>query len=1067
MSDVRQLWFESHLLTDPTGRAARRRCDALGADRHSAILGMGDRLAQFSAAAAQQFYRVAASGYETFGPEFELWVDLGMGLAEGEPSMREATVAYFSVPPEVAGRVGLHGMLQWTDLIRRIAHASRKLAAIFAESTAALVTDIDMPILEAWVDEGLRLHGKYGWHGEFLAQAFIAAAPSALPLLSRPHFPLWAGLGAALRRVMKETDFYRSLPSLIRPWSDEEKTAYLQTCLALAVDAPKIGAAFYLNGPESMRSLPADLRTPLLRACARTARPAPTALGELIPVLGAIVHSLPAVSRLAAIDLTVAVADRFPVGVPSLLRSLPKAFEEAPSEGVRRWVERGLDLAATNLQTALAFFALESRTSLKVLHASSTGAALEDVQGFLRKFVQMLSGQPVVVRSTSSFRLRPALEEFPAENEVALPLRIDCLSTYEENERLFRLLGAILAGRREFGTYDASPGKPDPEAPPGSALSLYLNDEERPALVEELFRFADGFRVACRVMAAYPGLTAEFRWAAIELLQLWTQSVEPGNDLVFDCLLAAAVLDTRDCPALPEWLDKLGMVIIPCLAPLAFPSASAADALTVAERLAMLLLESGVQHRVHPDQFEFGGLLLEKAAADALIDPYLDEEDDTPFSAEAPHVAPAPTTDDANEAPEDVRLQLDPDADDAEHGARPMSIEELRQLLESGVDLKITQGHAEDIDGIGLYISDLLGKLPAEQIEELRRLLGDGESTSKRTVRRWLDNRADRPVFLYDEWDYHIADYRPRWCKLLEIGLEGDSGVFFNQTLIEYADVIPEIRRQFQRIRPEMYRVVRGLEDGEDFDLNAVVNARVETRARRSPSPKLYVARKREERDVATLFLLDMSASTDEPLVRPLVSTMDGEPAPKRRGFHPSQSRRIIDVTKEALVIMAEALEEIGDAYAIYGFSGHGRDNVEFYLAKSFGEQLTTAVKSRIGGIEPKRSTRMGTALRHAIEKMATVNSASKYLILLSDGFPQDFDYGQDRRSNVYGIRDTTMALREAEAAGITPFCITVDKAGHDYLREMCDASRYMVIEDISALPSELPKIYQRVVRTS
>jgi nitric oxide reductase activation protein len=89
----------------------------------------------------------------------------------------------------------------------------------------------------------------------------------------------------------------------------------------------------------------------------------------------------------------------------------------------------------------------------------------------------------------------------------------------------------------------------------------------------------------------------------------------------------------------------------------------------------------------------------------------------------------------------------------------------------------------------------------------------------------------------------------------------------------------------------------------------------------------------------------------------------------------------------------------------------------------------------------------MGAALRHATEKMAGITARSRHMILLSDGFPQDFDYGQDRRSNLYGLRDTTIALREAEAAGIVPFCITVDKSGHDYLREMCDESRYMVIE--------------------
>jgi len=216
------------------------------------------------------------------------------------------------------------------------------------------------------------------------------------------------------------------------------------------------------------------------------------------------------------------------------------------------------------------------------------------------------------------------------------------------------------------------------------------------------------------------------------------------------------------------------------------------------------------------------------------------------------------------------------------------------------------------------------------------------------------------------------------------------------------------------------------------------------------------VARTREERDVATLFLIDMSASTDEPL--------PADPSPQGGGLPLSTARRIIDVTKEALVIMAEALEEIGDAYAIYGFSGHGRQNVEFYLVKSFNESLSAVVKGRIGALEPKRSTRMGTALRHATEKMAGIGSRARHIILLSDGFPQDFDYGQDRRSNVYGLRDTTVALRECEAAGITPFCITVDKGGHDYLREMCDGSRYMVIEDIGALPRELPKIYQRVV---
>ena len=117
--------------------------------------------------------------------------------------------------------------------------------------------------------------------------------------------------------------------------------------------------------------------------------------------------------------------------------------------------------------------------------------------------------------------------------------------------------------------------------------------------------------------------------------------------------------------------------------------------------------------------------------------------------------------------------------------------------------------------------------------------------------------------------------------------------------------------------------------------------------------------------------------------------------------------------------------------------------------------------------IQPRGSTRMGTALRHAIGKMRDVRAPNRYLMLISDGFPQDLDYGDDRRSHAYGIGDTAVALREVESAGIKPFCITVDVAGHDYLRRMSDPLRYMIIENVEDLPRQLPKIYQRLVRAA
>lgn len=297
--------------------------------------------------------------------------------------------------------------------------------------------------------------------------------------------------------------------------------------------------------------------------------------------------------------------------------------------------------------------------------------------------------------------------------------------------------------------------------------------------------------------------------------------------------------------------------------------------------------------------------------------------------------------------------------------------------------------------------------------------------------------------YVYDEWDFGIEDYRPHWCELREVPLPSDEGAFFSRTVARYADLIPDIKREFQHLRPRMYRQVKGLEDGEDVDLNAVVNARVDRHIGLSPSTKLYMARQLVERDVAVLFLVDVSASTAAPLPD-------------------SRDRYVLDLMKEAMVLLSVALEELGDAYAVYGFSSNGRYDVEAYPVKTFAESLSSEVQGHIGGLTARGSTRMGTAVRHATRRLKEVASRAKLLVLLSDGYPEDAGYGKAVIPPLYGLRDAMMAFREAERSGITPFCLTIDKTGHDYLRGMCPASRYMVIEDVLSLPTELPKIYQR-----
>ena len=160
---------------------------------------------------------------------------------------------------------------------------------------------------------------------------------------------------------------------------------------------------------------------------------------------------------------------------------------------------------------------------------------------------------------------------------------------------------------------------------------------------------------------------------------------------------------------------------------------------------------------------------------------------------------------------------------------------------------------------------------------------------------------------------------------------------------------------------------------------------------------------------------------------------------------------------------MSQALQNLGDDFGIYGFSGYGRDEVEVFLVKELGEALSSRVLQSVMNMQPRRSTRMGPAIRHAVKKLRGREAGRRILILVSDGFPQDSDYGPNRGDHEYGVQDTAKALLEAQAAGVETFCITVDTSGHDYLNRMCPEQRYMVIEEIEELPNALTKVYRRL----
>jgi hypothetical protein len=658
---------------------------------------------------------------------------------------------------------------------------------------------------------------------------------------------------------------------------------------------------------------------------------------------------------------------------------------------------------------------------------------------------------------TNSSVLLPFHYPLMAGEMIYLPERIDSLDDAKQTHDYFFAVAAHLASRHEFGTFELNlsdiPGFDERGEKGAEAIDCFVASFEDPGLGGALMRLCESSRIDAELRRRYRGLApkvASLNSALVNRLNpeaLSTILVRASLGLVssdeyatggfaaqasmyFEPLRdgGSSILDsTRQAGALYEWIQELMK---------AAREAGEGNPLEGADKMRNDLISA-----------------VKGSGGDSAADG--DEMGD----ADA----------DGGEPDQNVNLQVS--GKSGKGGtSRALSPEELKKLLEQGAQIDPSQssGNAE---GEGMYLTQLTGK-QASELEQMREQLGEIGAMSGHGRLMMSRTRQDS-YYAYDEWDYVLADYRRNWCRLREVELSGDDGDFYTNTLQRYSEMLPVVRRHFQKIRPASYRMVRGLEDGDEIDLDRSIEMRISRMMGEIPDGRVYSARKKESRDVATLFLLDMSASTDEPIHRePRKYTADDDntdddwmKAWQRRPQQSQRPRRIIDVNKEALVIMAQALEEIGDSYAIMGFSGHGRDNVEFYVIKEFDQELSDDVRCRIGSIEPKRSTRMGAAIRHVREKFKDVASRSKHMILLSDGFPQDFDYGHDRRSNAYGIQDTMVALKELEMAGVLPFCITVDKTGHDYLRQMCQSSRYLVIEDIASLPLQLPKVYEQVIR--
>jgi len=326
-------------------------------------------------------------------------------------------------------------------------------------------------------------------------------------------------------------------------------------------------------------------------------------------------------------------------------------------------------------------------------------------------------------------------------------------------------------------------------------------------------------------------------------------------------------------------------------------------------------------------------------------------------------------------------------------------------------------------------IEDDLGRIPEAYVQAAAGQAGGGINRQEYNNQEEDAIGIPTNVHPYDEWDYRRAGYRTDWCFLSEKSLHPVRSGFVAGTLEKYQPQLNKLRRQFEMLRTS-HRFVRRRRDGDDIDLDALIEALGDTRAGLSPSDRLFVQLLRDERDIAAMFLVDMSNSTE--------------------GW-------VGVAIKEALVLIAEALEVVGDRYGIYGFSGMRRSRSEVFHIKHLDEKYGPEVQGRIAAIGPKEYTRMGPPIRHLTRKLQDTESNIRLLVVISDGKPEDYD---DYKGQ-YAIEDTRKALLEARGSGVYSFCITIDKSAHDYLAHMFGRGNYIFVDEVLSLPAKMAEMYR------
>ncbi len=288
----------------------------------------------------------------------------------------------------------------------------------------------------------------------------------------------------------------------------------------------------------------------------------------------------------------------------------------------------------------------------------------------------------------------------------------------------------------------------------------------------------------------------------------------------------------------------------------------------------------------------------------------------------------------------------------------------------------------------------------------------------------------------YHEWDYQIQLHRPDWVTVYERRQPKGDPEQIDNILLQYKPIAYRIKQIIDLLSPEGVQRVRNMEDGDEIDINAAVDAMISIRMGEQPNPRITMRNVIKNRDLAVVVLLDLSESTNEKI---------GD-----------SDKTVLELTREAATLVSTAINGIGDPFAVHGFASDGRHDVQYYRFKDFNQHFDDEAKARLAGMQGGLSTRMGAAMRHAAMHLLKQPERRKLLLIVTDGEPADID----ERDPQHLRHDAKKAVEELYTKGVLTYCLTLDPNADSYVKRIFGANNYTIIDNVERLPEQLPLLF-------